>query len=212
MSTPVESTFTFYGNEKIRELEKEIIRRFKNDFDKNTDSSGRYSFDKNAERYSAVTRILYGMSKDDEFDGWELLGAHGCWYFGSTHKFELESNNIAPEKLQDYIAKYASIIDPNVVVQMDYKDNNPYLIGTRIVCFDELLGFIEHKEEEELSYSWSCDIDDIDDVLEEETDLSRDDIISFQEIDERIEDLRETCIEEFNSISGRNIEFIEVDR
>jgi len=36
--------------------------------------------------------------------------------------------------------------------------------------------------------------------------------LSFQEMDERIEDLRETCIEEFNSISGRNIEFIEVDR
>ena len=26
MSTPVESTFTFYGNEKIRELEKEIMK------------------------------------------------------------------------------------------------------------------------------------------------------------------------------------------
>ena len=212
MSTPIESTFTFYGNKKIHDLEKEIIRRFKEDFDKNTAKNlGRYEKNQDLERYSAVTRILYGMSEKDEFDGFQLLGAYGCWYFGSTHKFELESRAVPPEKLQDHIAQCASILDPDVVIQMDYKDNMPYKIGTRIVSFDKTSGLIELKEEMELSYQDSCDEDDIDDVLENTPEFSIWDIMSFQEIAQQISDLRQEAIRKFNSKFGKNIEFIELD-
>jgi len=204
MSEAVTSTFTFYGNEKIRDLEKEIIRRFKDDYDK--------GHAKDDDKYTAVTRILYGMSREDQFNSWELLGAYGCWYFGSTNKFELESKNVPPEKLQDHIAEYCSKLDPNVVIQMDYQGVTPQIIGTRIVSYDKKTGIVEQKcEETDMNY-WYCDEDDIDDVLEEEPNLSLHDIMSFQDLEDRIEQYRFEAIEEFNSKARTNIQFVQADR
>jgi hypothetical protein len=197
MSEAVTSTFTFYGNEKIRDLEKEIIRRFKDDYDK--------GHAKDDDKYTAVTRILYGMSKEDQFNSWELLGAYGCWYFGSTNKFELESKNVPPEKLQDHIAEYCSKLDPNVAIQMDYRGYTPQIIGTRIVSFDKKKGILAQKEEETNMDYWYCDEDDIDDVLEDQPELCIFDIMSFQQIEEQIEQHQLDAIKKFNAKTGKNI-------
>jgi len=189
MSEKITSTFTFHGNQAILDLEKEIIRRFKDDFDKGNN------------RYTSVTRLLYGMSESAEFDGYQLLGAYQCWYFGSTDKFEVETATCPPTKMHDYITAHAAKIDPEVVVQMDYIGFTPQLVGTRFACIGDDAELITGGSERELDYHW-CDEVDVDDLIEEGEDP--DNIMSFQELDELIDRVEYEAQDEFSSAGGRD--------
>ena len=189
MTEKITSTFTFHGNQAVLNLEKEIIRRFKDDYDKGNN------------RYTSVTRLLYGMSESAEFDSYQLLGAYQCWYFGSTDKFEVETATCPPTKMHDYVTEHAAKIDPEVVVQMDYRGATPQLVGTRFACIGNDAELIIGESERELDYNW-CDEDDVDDLIKDGEDPNN--IMSFQELDELIEQMKYVAQDEFSSEGGRN--------
>jgi hypothetical protein len=196
MSEKITSTFTFYGNQAALDLEKEIIRRFKEDFDNGGD------------KYTSVQRLLYGMNQEDQFDGYELLGAYQCWYIGSTEKFKVSTATCAPIKLQNHIAEYAAKIDPNVVVQMDYMGNTPQLFGTRVACFDKRRGILSGQDEVDLFNIALCYEDDLEEFMEE-SGLDLNQTLTYERLDDLVEETKIFAIDIFNSTSGRDIQYEE---
>ncbi len=195
MSEKITSTFYFYGNQAIVDLEKEIIRRFKEDYDQGND------------KYTSVSRILYGLDQETQYNGYELLGAYQCQYFGSTHKFEVMTATCPPLKLHDYIVENLAKIDPKVVVQMDYIGNTPNLVGTRFAGIDEYGDLISTESKEELDY-WFCDESDIEDLLEDIKERGQDErnVMSYQRLDEITEEMRQYAFDDFTSSAECDIE------
>jgi len=191
MSEKITSTFTIYGNQAVLDLGKEIIRRFKEDYDKGSN------------KYTSVPRILYGMKETEEFDGYELLGAYQCWYFGSTDQFKVETATCPPIKLHDHITEHAAKIDPEVVVQMDYIGNTPEQVGTRFVCISEDGELISGESERELNY-YFCDEADVDSIVEEGEDPNN--IMTYQELDSLIEMTKYEAQDEFRLSDGHDFD------
>jgi len=196
MSEKITSTFTFYGNQAVLDLEKEIIRRFKDDYDKGGD------------KYTSTARLLYGMSGSAEFDGYQLLGAYQCWYFGSTEKFEVETATCPPIKLHDHLARCVAKIDPNVVVQMDYIGNTPQLFGTRIACFDSNRGILSEQDEVDLFNVYLCHEDELDEFMEE-SGLDLHQTMTYERVKELVEETKIFTIELFNASTGKDIQYEE---
>lgn len=193
MSEKIVNTFTFYGNEQVKVLEQELIQRFLQDKSQGNDEM------------TAVKRILFGLSQDDDFDAYEMIGAHWAWHFGSTKKFELESGQCGLDKLQDHITLHAAKIDPNVVVQMDYSGEIPELIGTRITCIGNDGVVLATQAEEQLNH-WFCDEDDIAETITELEEHGNVDpaVMTYQDLHQMINDLRVSAISNFNAISGKD--------
>ena len=189
MSEKITNKFTFYGNVQIQGLESELISRFQKDR-----ASGHNEM-------TAVKRLLFGLAEDAAFESYEIIGSHWAWYFGSKQKFELESKQYALEELQDYITARAATLDPDVVVQMDYIGNTPEIIGTRFTCLDSEGGLVSEYAEEELNCLF-CDEDDIEEVLENRGN-SNVTVMSYQELDELILDLKESAVHDFNRTSSK---------
>ena len=189
MSEKITNKFTFHGNAEIQRFERELITRFQED-----SASGK-------DAMTAVKRLLFGLAEEDAFESFEKIGAQWAWYFGSTQQFELESKQCALDVLQDYITLHAAMLDPDVVVQMDYVGNTPELVGTRLTCIDKEFGLISELAEEDLNCIF-CDEDDIEEVLESRG-HNNVTVMSYQELDQLIIDLRETAVYDFNRASNK---------
>ena len=198
MSEKITSTFTLYGNKAALELEQEIIRRFKADYDKGND------------KYTSVTRILYGLDQDAKFDGYELLGAYQCMYFGSTHQLQIQSAVCPPFKLHDHIVNHMAKIDPKIVVQMDYIGNTPSIVGTRFLGISDDMELLSAESEEELNY-WFCDEDEMEEMLEDLREQGQDDqnVMSHQRLDEITEEMKQYAYDSFISSYGYDIKLQE---
>ena len=194
MSEKITNTFKFYGNQAVLALEKEIARRLHEDRTSGNDA------------YTAVQRILFGIADSAAFNSFELTGADWSWYFGNGENFELESKQCSLEALQDHITRCVANIDPLVIVQMDFIGNTPQLIGTRFTGFDPQLGVFSNESKEDLNYFF-CDESDVDDLAEEFEEDGRDSssIMSFQDLDTRIIELREEAHREFMRHSDREM-------
>jgi hypothetical protein len=193
MSEKITNTFIFYGNEKIDDLEQEMIKRFQHDQAQGNDEM------------TAVKRILFGLQQDADFNNFAQLGADWACYFGSTKRFELESKQCGVVKLQDHITRCAAKIDPDVVVQMDYVGNTPTLIGTRFSCLSTTGEIIATTSEEYLNCSF-CDEVDVDDLIAELEENGEDDIevMSYQSLKNLIATQKESASYEFNKVSGKD--------
>jgi hypothetical protein len=189
MSEKITNTFTFYGNAQIKGLESELIERFQKDR-----ASGHNEM-------TAVKRLLFGLAEEAPFEYFERIGSHWAWYFGSELKFELESKQCALEELQDYITACAATLDPDVIVQMDYIGNTPEIVGTRFTCLDSEGGLVSEYAKEELNCLF-CDEDDIEELLENKgnSDVT---VMSYQELDELVLNLKESALHDFNAASNR---------
>ena len=189
MSEKIVNTFTFYGNEEVKDFEQALIQRFQQDRTQGNDEM------------TAVKRIIFGLSQDEDFNSYEMMGADWAWYFGSTINFQIESKQCSVTELQDYITLNAAKIDPNVVVQMDFAGNTPILVGTRFTCLDDDGQVIASEAEQDLDF-WFCDEQDVEETLENLDGNGQ--VMSYQELDQLIIDLRESALTDFNSFSGRD--------
>ena len=198
MSEKITNTYTFYGNENIKALELEMIKRFQHDRVQGNDEM------------TSVKRILFGLSQDDGFNDYEKTGSDLAYYFESADGFELESRQSALKALQDHITLCASTVDPDVIVKMNYVGNTPTVIGTRITCIDHSGKVLSITCDQELD----CIFCDEDDVIELTNQLESDgyknpNVMSYQDLKQFIEDLEEFAITDFNAISKKKTISIE---
>jgi hypothetical protein len=120
MALILSNIVSLHGSKAIKRLESEIIKRFYTDGKKS-----------NSNRDTAIKRILFGVDEASEFDWVGLVGALWIYAYPRRDKLEFISRNSSAKKLADHIALYASKVDPNVVVQLDYFDSEGDLIGTK---------------------------------------------------------------------------------
>lgn len=120
MALILSNIFTLHGSKAIKKLESEIIKRFYSDGNKS-----------NSNRDTAIKRILFGVEETGDFDWEAMVGALWIYAYPRRDKLEFISRNSSAKKLADHIALYASKVDPNVVVQLDYFDSEGDLIGTK---------------------------------------------------------------------------------
>lgn len=193
MSEKITNTFTFYGNEKIRDLEREIIKRFHQDRAQGNDE------------ITAVKRILFGLAQDSEFNPIEKLGSDWAYYFEDAVGFELESKGSAVHALQNFITSCASKLDPDVIVKMNYKGNTPTLIGTSITCVDKNGKLLAITCNQELNCTF-CDEDDVIEVTEQLESEGFNDfhVMSYQDLNELIKNLEVYATTDFNAVSAKN--------
>lgn len=193
MSEKITNTFTFFGNEKIKGLEREMINRFQQDRVQGNDEM------------SAIKRILFGLGQDVEFNAFEKLGADWAYFFDTAEGFELESKECALHALQNFITSCAAKLDPDVVIKMDYVGNTPKLIGTRITCVNSEGKVLAVKSDQTLE-CWFCDEDDLIDTTEQlESEGYRNPVVmSYQDLNQFIENHEEFAITDFNAVSGKS--------
>jgi len=193
MSEKITNTFTFYGNNEIYELEREIIKRFKQDREQGTDE------------LTSVKRIFFGLEQKDDFNSLHKTGSHWTRYFGSTKKFELESNEYSLKQLQDHITRHATKIDPDVVIQMEYSDETFTLIGSRFTGISKNGDLLSSVFEQELNYFF-CDENDIE-ITKEELEENGDhdtEVMSHQSLNKLMDLLNQRAKNDFCIISGRD--------
>ena len=141
MALILSNIFTFHGSKAVKKLESEIIKRFYADGNKS-----------NSNRDTAIKRILFGVEESGDFDWVGRVGAQWIYAYPRRDKLEFISRNSAAKKLADHIAIYASKVDPNVIVQLEYFDSEGDLIGTKFsTCNSD--GQIVAAEAEEVTLS-----------------------------------------------------------
>ena len=157
MANFVLNKITLHGNPDTIALVAEMVRRFNADrkLNKGVDDGG------------AVGRVLYGRVGNDANLGYELTGARRVYvddYIKDGKTFCFSSSWEPINGLQDHILKYASIIDPSVVVINKYVDEGPSFFGCRIItCEDDDFQVFEFREDSKhLKIGHADDLDAVD--------------------------------------------------
>ena len=128
MANFVTNRITLIGNSAIKELAKEINRRF------NADSE----LSKNYSDTSQVGRLLYGLSGEEVYLSKAL---NAKWVYpdlplDEEEPFRLISGWRPVFEIQSHILKYASTLDPNVIVYMEYDDESPNFVGISYITLE----------------------------------------------------------------------------
>lgn len=185
MSEKYTSQIKFIGNKAAKLLLHEIARRFQED-----------RIQGNPE-LTAIKRILFDLNGDAEFNTFEKTGAN--WAYALDRKSELEffSPNVPIHKLQDYITKYAAKVDANVIVEMNYIGNTPELVGSRFTRIDEDGDIIAEEEKYNLIGCYFCARQDVKSMIRDlkSNNISFNDVISFNELNRIIKDVREQAFQ-----------------
>ena len=175
MANYVENRISFYGNKAVDILTAEVNRRLKANDD--------------------IASVLYGNSfVDDE----EALKKMGSIYvsearnaFGDSSEICLESNDNAPEQLENHLIWFYSKIDPEVVLCNYYAHFRGEFIGVRYkFVFKSKIITIEEYEDISEHVAFEDDIEELD---EDE----KDDYISWQDLTERHIDLKRLVRNQF---------------
>lgn len=187
MSEKYTSQIKFIGNGAATALYNEIVKRFQDD-----------RMQGNPE-LTAIKRILFGLDGDAEFNSFENTGANWAYPLDRKNGLEFFSPNVPVHKLQDYITKYATKVDPDLIVEMNYIGSTPELVGSRFTRIDEDGDFFEEEEKYNLTGCYFCAEDDVESTIRDlkYRNVKYNDVISFEELDQIIKDVREQA---FNRI------------
>lgn len=183
MANHVTNRITLLGNSAIKKLFNEMVSRFKIDLSRtrNIDDNG------------SIGRVLYGLKGEEAKLGYQETGANWVYVEEPLESDEplrfISAWNPIP-KLQDYILRHASMLDPNVIVINDYSEETARFIGCRIVTIfnGRKIEFIEHED--------TSDITLVDDESDKDSDSmtwdefwARLDELKLKLIDEIVEDI-----------------------
>jgi len=127
MTNFVKCRFAMIGNKSIDDLAKEMMKRIHEDNKINTGYADT----------SRVGRIFYGLEGDEAHLSYEVVGAK---WIHDDHDYDGLSfvGGWDPVRgFQDHILKYASMLDPKLIVLMEYEDESPNFVGARYVLMKD---------------------------------------------------------------------------
>jgi len=130
MPNYVQNKITLHGNNDTVALVAEMVRRFNEDRKKM----------KGKDDGGALGRVLYGMSGEEAHLSYEKTGSRLVFmddYIKDGKTFNFQSSWEPLHKLQDYILKYASTIDPSVVVINTSIEEGSAFYGCRIITCED---------------------------------------------------------------------------
>jgi len=135
MANFVTNRITLIGNDAIKELSREINRRFNEDSHLNNDYSDT----------SQVGRLLFGLFGDAAYlsDKLNAKWVHVDGGLGEDEPLRLISGWRPVFEIQSHILECASKIDPHVIVYMEYDDEMPNFVGVSYITLedDEIIEF-----------------------------------------------------------------------
>jgi hypothetical protein len=173
MSEKFINSIYFHGSNTSSNLYDEVIARFRLDINIGNENP------------TSVSRILFGDDGKSNFDYLESTGSNWVVFVEDSEALKFESRNCPPKTLQDYLTRCISKIDPNVVIQMNYCDSTPFLIGTRFTKMSAYKNLWSCESELEFSGCIFCDDDDVSQEINELEDRGDFDtkVVSFQDLD-----------------------------
>ena len=167
MANYVENRISLYGNKAVNALTAEVNRRLKGSSD--------------------ISTVLYGASFADNDEALKKMGSiyvtEARNAFGDVTEICLESNNNAPEQLENYLIWFYSKVYPTVVLCNYYAHCNGDFIGIRYKLVDKTN--IKTLEE----YRDISKIVVVESEIEELAEDEKDDYISWQELSDQHFDL-----------------------
>lgn len=163
MSTAFNTTITLIGNDNIRNLVKEIGIRYKKLIEVGY----------GAESMETVANLFYGESKDSSHLSYQGIRAKWfCLEECDIDSLYFRSTNWPFVEIQDHILKYASVLDPRLIVFMEYRDEGSQELGScykildkgKIISFEskiDLSSFYIIDEDEEKSSDNELTMEDV---------------------------------------------------
>ena len=127
MANFVKCRFVLIGNKAIDNLVEEMVRRISEDRKINT---------KHAD-ISRVGRLFYGLEGDEAFLSNELVGAKWIHDDRDYDGLSFVGGWRPVRGFQDHLLKYASILDPKLIILMEYEDESPNFVGARYVLMKD---------------------------------------------------------------------------
>jgi len=128
MSTAFNTAITLIGNNYIHSLVKEIGARY--------DKLLKDGYD--SESMETVAKLFYGEDKGSAHPSYEEI--HAKWFCleeCDTDSIYFRSANWPLIEIQDHILKHASLIDPRLIVFMEYRDEAPQELGSCYKILDK---------------------------------------------------------------------------
>jgi len=163
MSTAFITTITLIGNSNIHNLVKEIGVRY--------DQLLKDGYD--SESMETVAKLFYGEDKGSNHPSYQEIRAKWfCLEEGDTDSIYFRSANWPLVEIQDHILKHASVLDPRLIVFMEYKDEGSQELGScykildkgKIISFEskiDLSNFYIIDEDEEKSSDNELTMEDV---------------------------------------------------
>ena len=193
MANHVTNRITLIGNKSIKQLAREINRRFMADKKKHKDE----------EENSSVGRVLYGLSGEDAELNMSTTGSAWVYVDGPWDEnppLRLISSWSPINGVQDFILENCAKLDPNVIVINEYSDESALFIGCRVVV-SRKGKVVEFVEQEDTSNYTLVDEDYSDDDEEnsendDEQDDRDPDSITWDELWSMLDDLKINLIGE----------------
>jgi hypothetical protein len=163
MSTAFITTITLIGNSNIHNLVKEIGVRY--------DQLLKDGYD--SESMETVAKLFYGEDKGSNHPSYQEIRAKWfCLEECDTDSIYFRSANWPLVEIQDHILKHASVLDPRLIVFMEYKDEGSQELGScykildkgKIISFEskiDLSNFYIIDEDEEKSSDNELTMEDV---------------------------------------------------
>ncbi len=129
MANFVTNRISLIGNDAIKELSREINRRFNEDCRLNNNYSDT----------SQVGRLLFGLSGDAAYlsDKLDAKWVHVDGGLDEDEPLRLISGWRPVFEIQNQILECASKLDPQVIVYMEYDDEMPNFVGISYVVLED---------------------------------------------------------------------------
>lgn len=123
MANFVKCRFAFIGNKAIDDLTQEMMRRISEDRKINTEYADT----------SRVGRLFYGLPDKEACLGDDKVGAKWIHDDKDYDGLSFVGGWNPVRGFQDHLLKYASQLDPKLIVLMEYEDEMPNFVGARYV-------------------------------------------------------------------------------
>jgi hypothetical protein len=139
MSTAFITTITLIGNSNIHNLVKEIGVRY--------DQLLKDGYD--SESMETVAKLFYGEDKGSNHPSYQEIRAKWfCLEECDTDSIYFRSANWPLVEIQDHILKHASVLDPRLIVFMEYKDEGSQELGScyKILDKGKIISFLRKME------------------------------------------------------------------
>ena len=121
MANNVRNCIRFIGNKNVEACMREIVKRLREE----SDPEDRYGT-------GQIGRVLYGLSGNAAYLSYDAIGGKWIYFeYEDDEKLTVITGWDPARVFQEYLLEKLVLIDPKVIIAMEYDDEMPNFIGVR---------------------------------------------------------------------------------
>lgn len=121
MANNVRNCIRFIGNSNVEMCMREIVKRLRED----SDPEDRHGT-------GTIGRVLYGLEGDAAYLSYDEIGGKWIYFdYEDDEKLTVITGWDPARVFQEYLLERLTLIDPNVIIVMEFDDEMPNFIGVR---------------------------------------------------------------------------------